>query len=316
MVRGCLVERNLQQFIAVAETGSITAAAARLNTSQPTITVNIRKLEEKHGVALFERTARGMSLTEYGSILYESALVIERVENQMSENIHRRRQRRRQAVRIGCGHAWWPLFVRDAVKDVIAGASQASVHVETGSNLQCMWKLLSGEIMVAIGHRIDDLAPSIKADFVPLFQSVDGHFVGKSHPLAGRRCRHADLQAYPPVVSVPHDLQHGKVLVQGANNGPVDPLLDEYDMLYSSNSLVTCADMTIWSNGYTTFPMDMADKLADLGLVPVTTDSSEPPKDIGLYYLTENGDGAELQDLVRRITVAARAYEQRRPAWG
>ena len=47
------MERSLKQFIAVAETGSITAAAAQLNVSQPTITVNIRNLEQKHGVDLF-----------------------------------------------------------------------------------------------------------------------------------------------------------------------------------------------------------------------------------------------------------------------
>ena len=58
--------RQLQQFIAVAETLNFRRAAERLHMAQPPLSVAIRKLEEEVGAALFERQARGVALTAAG----------------------------------------------------------------------------------------------------------------------------------------------------------------------------------------------------------------------------------------------------------
>jgi LysR family hca operon transcriptional activator len=59
--------RHLRYFIAVAETGSLTEAAAnRLHTSQPSLSRQIRDLEDQVGVELLLRSARGVELTEAG----------------------------------------------------------------------------------------------------------------------------------------------------------------------------------------------------------------------------------------------------------
>ncbi|MBN3765983.1 LysR family transcriptional regulator [Burkholderia sp. Ac-20365] len=64
---------HLAAFDAVAQTGSVTAAAERLHVSQPALTREIRELEERLGVALFDRLPRGMQLTEAGRLLAEYA---------------------------------------------------------------------------------------------------------------------------------------------------------------------------------------------------------------------------------------------------
>lgn len=295
----------------MAETGSITAASAQLNVSQPTITVNIRNLERKHRVALFERTPRGMALTEYGSILYESARVMARLESRATEQIHQRRIQANQAIRVGCGHAWWPLFVRPAVWEVRSNTN-APIHVEAGSNLQCMWKLMAGDIAVSVGHKILNLDPAIGAQFVGLFKSVDGHFVAKDHPLVGETCTHADLEQLEEIDSVPIDHHYRKILTADAGGLMSDA--EGAEPTYSSNSLITCVDMVNWSGGYTTFPMDMADRLLSFGLVPLTLSEAEPAKDIGLYYLSENQDQPRLMLMVNRLTEAAQKYCQTRPS--
>lgn len=78
--------RALQDVVTVAETGSLSAAARRLNISQPTVGRRIEQLEQALGAVLFNRTAQGLSLTKVGeSILNhakqmeEEALAIERV---------------------------------------------------------------------------------------------------------------------------------------------------------------------------------------------------------------------------------------------
>lgn len=57
---------DLQTFAAVARCGGITRAAGELNTVQSNVTSRVRALETEIGVPLFERHARGMTLTDAG----------------------------------------------------------------------------------------------------------------------------------------------------------------------------------------------------------------------------------------------------------
>ncbi|MFM0204037.1 LysR substrate-binding domain-containing protein [Paraburkholderia fungorum] len=66
--------RHLRYFIAVAETGSLTVAAERrLHTSQPSLSRQIRDLEEEVGAELFSRSARGVELTVAGKAFLDHA---------------------------------------------------------------------------------------------------------------------------------------------------------------------------------------------------------------------------------------------------
>ena len=61
----------IKSFVAVAETGSLSAAARKLAASQPTLGRHITELEQALGVTLFRRGRRGYQLTEAGIVLYE-----------------------------------------------------------------------------------------------------------------------------------------------------------------------------------------------------------------------------------------------------
>lgn len=60
-------------FLAVAETGSLSGAARRLGSSQPTVSRQVRDIESRLGTPLFRRQARGMELSETGAELLEPA---------------------------------------------------------------------------------------------------------------------------------------------------------------------------------------------------------------------------------------------------
>jgi LysR family hca operon transcriptional activator len=66
--------RHLRYFVAVAEAGSLTEAAEkRLYTSQPSLSRQIRDLEDQVGVDLLNRNARGVELTEAGKAFIDHA---------------------------------------------------------------------------------------------------------------------------------------------------------------------------------------------------------------------------------------------------
>jgi LysR family hca operon transcriptional activator len=69
--------RHLRYFVAVADAGSLTVAAARkLHTSQPSLSRQIRDLEEEVGAQLLTRSARGIELTAAGRAFLDHARLV------------------------------------------------------------------------------------------------------------------------------------------------------------------------------------------------------------------------------------------------
>ena len=64
---------QLKTFVAIAQEGNLTRAAERVFTSAPAVSAQLKALEDELGVKLFERTPRGMELTEPGRRLLDEA---------------------------------------------------------------------------------------------------------------------------------------------------------------------------------------------------------------------------------------------------
>lgn len=64
---------QLKTFVAVAQERNLTRAAERVFTSPPAVSAQVKALEDELGVKLFDRTSRGMVLTEPGTRLLEEA---------------------------------------------------------------------------------------------------------------------------------------------------------------------------------------------------------------------------------------------------
>ncbi|ABB06495.1 transcriptional regulator, LysR family [Burkholderia lata] len=76
MERGTLKTAQLQTLVAIAEHGTLMAAADALNVSQPAVTKSIKELEARLGVQLLERSGAGVRLTRYGEMLLRRARAV------------------------------------------------------------------------------------------------------------------------------------------------------------------------------------------------------------------------------------------------
>ncbi|MFD8816482.1 LysR family transcriptional regulator [Streptomyces sp. NPDC059627] len=68
--------RHLRYFVAVAEAGTFTHAAERMYVAQPTLSQQIRRLEEFVGTPLLQRRRDGVRLTEAGAVLLEESRAV------------------------------------------------------------------------------------------------------------------------------------------------------------------------------------------------------------------------------------------------
>lgn len=91
---------DLRFFLAVAEHGSTMAASRKQRTSQSTVFRRIAALEHDLGVALFDRSASGYTLTSAGNVLLPIARAIEDQMTQLSEVASREQRQQTTHIRF------------------------------------------------------------------------------------------------------------------------------------------------------------------------------------------------------------------------
>jgi len=73
---------QIEYFVAVAQRGNVGRAARELRVAQPAVSRQIRRLEDELGATLFQRTPRGMVLSQAGeAFLAHARDILQRVEN-------------------------------------------------------------------------------------------------------------------------------------------------------------------------------------------------------------------------------------------
>ncbi len=93
---------QLASWVALVETGSVSAAARRQEISQAGVSQHIRQLEESFATSLLDRSTRPARPTAAGQRLYEQARDLRSRAGQMSESVRALSRTRRSLLRLGC----------------------------------------------------------------------------------------------------------------------------------------------------------------------------------------------------------------------
>ena len=195
--------RQLRYIIAVAECGSISAAAEKLLVAQPSLSKAVAELDEEMGITVFFRTPKGIHLSEEGSkFLSYARQVVEQAE--LLEEQYKGGHRARRVFSISAQHYSFVVnaFVElvrelgeeryeftlresrthDIIEDVRTSRSELGVIFLSSFNRRVILRIVENA----------DLR------FTPLFTVSPHVFVSRRNPLAGKSSvTLADLKPFP-----------------------------------------------------------------------------------------------------------------------
>jgi DNA-binding transcriptional LysR family regulator len=175
--------RHLRAFIAVAETLSVTRAAARLHISQPPLSRHIHQLEQELGVTLFVRHRQGVTLTEAGRRLLEKARGLEAAALEFYEAARQAASGQANTIRVGIGWGLWDVVNSIRVEFAPHYPGVAIEATDAFCSQKCEQQLKDYSLDVAFGRRPFDTGA---LDVVPIFNERIQAVISADSPLAGK----------------------------------------------------------------------------------------------------------------------------------
>ncbi|MFA7258914.1 MAG: LysR family transcriptional regulator [Aeromonas bestiarum] len=296
------MDKHLRQFIEVATHKSVSLAARHMGLSQPTLTHNMKKLEESLGTTLLIRHAGGVTLTAAGELLLTQARVMQRIYDDTLRRLAILRERATLPLRVGTGHAWWQHVLQPVTLHYRAANQSCAINIEVGNHLRLLDLLLGNHIDLFLGHEIHGLDKQYSLIFIPLFTSSDAIFVRAGHPLLGKICSKQDLVNYPSLLITTDEPQYLHLVEDLARKkqDQADMQLND-KIIYTCNSLMTGIDMANTSNAVMPYPDSMKDYFSTFGIVPLNMDEEYNKGVIGIYISREKMDEPHIHTLCQQI---------------
>jgi LysR family pca operon transcriptional activator len=196
---------QLKRFLVAAEAGNLRRAATLLHVSQPALTQSIKSLETILGVELFERSARGVTLTPSGRALVPRARMMLNERERISRDLEELRNENAARIAVGVG----PYFSRQlfpaALLRTLDTHPRAKVQVVEAHTTQLVRMLQEGGIELAFCVRNPVIDDDRSLEFEALYTERYSIMARVGHPLfRRRRITDRDVAAHSWVV---HDSQ-------------------------------------------------------------------------------------------------------------
>ncbi|MDO6513196.1 MULTISPECIES: LysR family transcriptional regulator [unclassified Neptuniibacter] len=138
----------LRSFIAFVDTGSFTRAAKQTFRTQSAISMQMKKLEEESGQALFIKEGRNLVLTEHGQILVSYARRILSLHDEVIGNFSR--SNGHPPLVIGCPDDYAESILPQLITLILEKLPQQNIKICCHCSSQLRLKLDTGEIHIAI----------------------------------------------------------------------------------------------------------------------------------------------------------------------
>ncbi|MEQ3625430.1 MAG: LysR family transcriptional regulator [Celeribacter sp.] len=164
--------RTLRYFLCVAEEKNMTRASERLRIAQPALSRQIARLEQDLGLKVFNRTARGMELTEAGEILQRRAYAIMAQIAQAHHDVTAHADAPRGVVVVGMPPTPGEFIIPPLLTRIKRDYPDIELRFVEGFSNALEGKLTQGEIGLAVMHD-----PPLRDDVVAVELLVEHLFM-------------------------------------------------------------------------------------------------------------------------------------------
>jgi DNA-binding transcriptional LysR family regulator len=173
----------LRTFVVLADSRSITEAAQRLRLKQPTVSAALKRLEDRLGKRLFDRSPGHFRLTEAGELLRREAVEIQGSILRLTTLMRDVTDDVTGHVTIAvASHVVCPIF-DEALADFHATHPKASLTIEVLPSREALARVMGKSASLAI-CLVGDRNPRL--EYRRLYREFFGLFCGPGHPLFGR----------------------------------------------------------------------------------------------------------------------------------
>ncbi len=175
-----MILRHIRYLLAVAEQGNFTRAAEVLHVSQPTLSQQIRQLEETLGTVLLDRSGRRVRLTDAGEVWARHAKLALRDLDSGARAIHDVAELSRGSIRL----AATPTFTSYLTGAVVSKFHQLypGISIDLHEITQAQMELMLADDKLDLGIAFEQ-AQSAEIDYQPLYSETLNLVVGKKHVL-------------------------------------------------------------------------------------------------------------------------------------
>jgi DNA-binding transcriptional LysR family regulator len=287
--------RTLRYFVAVADAGTVSAAADAVRVTQPALSRQLRQLERELGLDLFDRAAGRLTLSSSGRALLPLARDVLGRADDLRRAAKLRTQGRLETVTIAAPAT----TLTDLVSPFIATLERTDPvpAVLTSDDLPAAEALARGADLVITPYPPDGPLASTSLAVLPVLA-----YVRSDHPWAGRdQVGLAELHEVEDLIGLPHPFGARRALDEAVSAAGLAPLR----LTEASNGTVAQA-LAAGGRGVALVTDDPR-----FDLVPLRLTSGRQPVSIELHgaWSPDHPGAALLADLAARLcTWVARRY--------
>lgn len=223
--------RVLNYFVTIVQTKSISNAAQSLHVTQPTLSRQIKDLEDELETTLFYRGSREIQLTEDGRYLYNRAIEILSLVTKTENNI-RRTDSISGEIFIGAAETQSLDIVAEAIKILTEKYPETKVHIRSGNADFVQEYLDQGILDIGVTFGAFD---DKKYNHLNILNRDNwGVLVPKNHPLTKvNNPKIQDIIHYPLIVSAQSNIDFKEFAGVGDYR-----IVASYNLLYNASLLV------------------------------------------------------------------------------
>ena len=298
--------QQLRYLIAVAECGSISSAAHSLFISQSSLSVAVKEIETETGVTVFQRSNRGITLTNDGVELLGYARQVVEQADLMEQRYNSSKNESQQRLAVSTQHY---TFCVEAFVDLVESQDADSYNfimreTRTAEIIQDVRDFRSDIGVLYLDHFNTRVLSKTIEDanliFTPLFKCKPHIFVGEHHPLAQRdSLKIEDLAEFPR-----YSFEQGTYNSFFFSEEPLSSLSHKKNIIISDRG--TLSNLLTHHNGYTVATGVLSSEMhTGIASIPLETDEE---MNMGYLLHAQRRPGELVKRYIEALKAQIEAY--------